>query len=78
MPASHKGGASAFWLKHRIKDSHKQPGNPEASGGHKPSSKIKMSPEKAKKILKDNSVHGHPLTKKQKGLFGSIAGKSKK
>jgi len=35
-----------------------------------------MSPGKAKTILRDDSVHGHPLTEKQKGLFGAIAGRS--
>lgn len=34
----------------------------------------KLSSKKAKKILKDDSVRGHPLTKKQKGFFGLIAG----
>lgn len=29
---------------------------------------------KAKKMLADNSAQGHPLTKKQKGYFGFIAG----
>ena len=29
---------------------------------------------KAKKILKDGKVHGKSLSKKQKGLFGAIAG----
>lgn len=33
-----------------------------------------ISPEKAKKMLRDNSAQGHPLTPKQKGLFGLIAG----
>lgn len=33
---------------------------------------------KAKTMLKDNSAQGHPLTKKQKGYFGWIAGGSKK
>jgi hypothetical protein len=28
---------------------------------------------KAKKMLKDNSAHGKPLTKKQKRFFGFIA-----
>lgn len=35
----------------------------------------KVSSDKAKKILKDGSVRGHPLSKKQKGFFGLIAGK---
>lgn len=34
----------------------------------------RLSPEKAKKMLRDNSAQGHPLTPKQKGLFGLIAG----
>lgn len=36
-----------------------------------------LTSDKAKKILKDGSVHGHPLTAKQKGLFGAIAGGQK-
>lgn len=35
-----------------------------------------ISPEKAKKILKDDSAQGHPLTEKQKGMFGAAAGKA--
>ena len=31
---------------------------------------------KAKKILKDKSVRGNPLTPKQKGFFGAVAGGS--
>lgn len=30
-----------------------------------------VTPQKAKKILEDGSVHGKPLTKKQKGFFGA-------
>jgi len=35
---------------------------------------------KAKEILKHGEVHGHPLTQRQKKLFGAVAGgqKSKK
>lgn len=33
-----------------------------------------LSPEKAGKILHDKSVRGHPLTKKQYGFFGAVAG----
>ena len=33
-----------------------------------------MSKAKAAKILKDGKVHGKPLTKGQRGLFGIIAG----
>jgi hypothetical protein len=33
----------------------------------------KLSAEKAKKILKDGSVQGHPLTEKQRGYMGIIA-----
>ena len=37
----------------------------------------KLTSEKAKKILKDKSVRGHPLTAKQKRFFGAIAGGQK-
>lgn len=37
----------------------------------------KLTREKAKKILRDGTVHGRPLTKNQKGLFGAIAGGKK-
>lgn len=33
--------------------------------------------EKAKKILRDGSVRGKPLTKPQKGFFGARAGGAK-
>lgn len=33
-----------------------------------------LSPEKAEKMLHDNSAQGHPLTDKQRGYFGLIAG----
>ena len=33
-----------------------------------------LGPAKAKKMLEDNSAQGHPLTDKQRGLFGLIAG----
>lgn len=35
----------------------------------------KISSAKAKTILSDGSIRGHPLTKKQKGFFGLIAGR---
>jgi hypothetical protein len=34
----------------------------------------KLTKKKAKKILKHGRVHGKKLTKKQKGLFGAVAG----
>jgi len=40
-----------------------------------PSSHI--SPAKAREILKDGSVHGHPLTAAQRGMFGAAAGREK-
>lgn len=43
----------------------------------KKSASMDMSSEKAKKILRDGSVRGHKLSKKQRGLFGAIAGKGK-
>ena len=66
------GGCEKFWEPYSIKDDHGQPGNP------LPSNQLHMSPEKAKTILRDGSVRGHPLTGPQKGLFGAIAGKGKK
>lgn len=35
-----------------------------------------LDPKKAKTILRHGEVSGHPLSKKQKGLFGAIAGGS--
>lgn len=32
---------------------------------------------KAKEMLRDGTVHGKPLTAKQKGLFGAVAGGQK-
>lgn len=32
------------------------------------------SPEKAKKMLADDSANGQPLSQAQKGFFGAIAG----
>ena len=36
------------------------------------------SPQKARTILRDGAVRGHPLTAKQQGYFGAIAAKAKK
>lgn len=33
-----------------------------------------LSSEKAKKILKDKTVRGHPITEKQRRFFGFVAG----
>lgn len=35
------------------------------------------SPRKAKEMLKDGTVHGQPLSKKQRGFFGAIVGRSR-
>lgn len=37
----------------------------------------KLTSSKAKKILSDGTVRGHPLTAKQKKFFGAIAGGAK-
>lgn len=37
-----------------------------------------VTPAKAKKILKDGTLHGKPLTDKQRKFFGAIAGRAKK
>ncbi len=49
---------------------------PGAGAKAEPSDKI--SPEKARQILKDNSAQGHPLTAKQRGMFGAAAGRDQK
>lgn len=38
----------------------------------------KLTQAKAKEILRDGSVKGHPLTAKQKRFFGAKAGGTKK
>ena len=35
------------------------------------------SPGKARAILRDGTVHGHALTKAQRGFFGAVAAMSK-
>lgn len=37
-------------------------------------SKARVSAKKAKEILRHGEVHGKALTKRQRGLFGLIAG----
>jgi hypothetical protein len=36
------------------------------------------SPGKARQILHDKEIRGHPLTKAQRGFFGAVAAMSKK
>lgn len=36
------------------------------------------APSKAREILRDGTVHGQPLTKKQRGFFGAVAALAKK
>ena len=36
------------------------------------------SPTKARQILHDQEIRGHPLTRKQQGYFGAIVSKAKK
>ena len=35
-------------------------------------------PAKAREILRDGTVHGEPLTRKQQGFFGAVAALAKK
>lgn len=70
------GACAEFWKPFSIRDGHTQPGNPKASN-ELPSKHMDMSPEKARTILHDKSIRGHPLTPKQRGLFGAIAGKGR-
>jgi len=44
----------------------------------KPSQKTTLKPAKARKILEEGQVGGKPITKKQQGFFGAVAGKSNK
>lgn len=37
-----------------------------------------VSPSKARKILHDGEVNGHPITQKQRGMFGAAAGRGEK
>ena len=43
-----------------------------------PSEEADVSPEKAREILSDGTVHGKPLTEAQRGMFGAIAGRDRK
>jgi hypothetical protein len=36
------------------------------------------SPQKARTILADKEIRGHPLTPKQRGFFGAVAATAKK
>lgn len=40
----------------------------------KPVEKAELSPAKAKEILRDGTVHGKPISDKQRGYFGAVAG----
>lgn len=72
------GSTEAFWSSHKISQDRDQPGNPTAQGEGRASHKSrKLTAEKAKTILKDDSVRGHPLSSKQKRFFGAIAGGEK-
>lgn len=65
------GATQDFWKPHSIGGQRDQPGNPHAQG--------ELSASKAKKILKDGTVRGHPITPKQRGYFGLVAsGKARK
>lgn len=37
-----------------------------------------LTPAKARKILHDKSVRGHPLTKAQRGFFGAVSSSGRK
>ena len=76
MKEAMHGSSREFWKKHSIRDKAPQPGN-SYSGGQKrvPSESSELSPEKARKILSHGEVRGKKLTKKQRGMFGAIAGR---
>lgn len=43
-----------------------------------PSQQLDISPEKARKILKDGTVRGHELTSAQRAMFGAKAGEARR
>jgi hypothetical protein len=43
-----------------------------------PSTSLDMTPQKACRILHDGEANGHPLTEKQRGMFGALCGKMTK
>lgn len=49
---------------------------PELSDNVRRTMAKQLSPKKARKILKHGEVRGKPVTEKQRGLFGLIAGGS--
>ena len=48
------------------------------AGGSTENAGLDMTPDKACKILHDGTVHGNPLTERQRGLFGARCGLRKK
>lgn len=38
----------------------------------------KFSPQKARKMLREGTAHGRPLTRKQRGMLGAAAGRRRK
>lgn len=50
--------------------------NPKKKG--LPGKTADISPTKAKQMLKEGTAKGKPLSEKQKGMFGAIAGQTKK
>lgn len=69
------GSTKAFWSPYCISSGRDQPGNPTAQGEERAAHKAhKLTSQKAKTILEDGSVRGHPLSTKQKRFFGAIAG----
>lgn len=57
-------------MDHIINKGDIMPKDKEHSG--KTSEKSDISPEKAKKMLKEGTAHGKPITKKQQGMLGAI------
>lgn len=70
-----------YMAKYTTPKAPKKKGNPhpkkdtKSKGGQ---SGVKISPSKAKTILKEDKAQGKSLTKKQKGLSGAVAGRAKK
>ena len=69
-----RGKAREIAMDHLVEDSKYYTHLAEMERKHGMKKSGDLTPEKAKQILRDGEVHGHPLTDQQKKFFGAIAG----
>lgn len=55
----------------------KHMGRSRKKGKRRPSATTSLTAAKARKILHDKSVRGHPLTDRQRRFFGAVASKGR-